>query len=195
MLKSITEKGANNGFVCNLLRLWAGFITHSPEKNCFQRRAVDVIFNCAANLIFGYFDGWKIPSSLCLCCNPIALTQPPLAVSIKERRLVPPGFWMNAVLSRKHQESACFNFWWTKLSAINLSFGFTLHQTGSNEAKKGWKIDQGRLSTWEESPPQAAGPLSWLEPPWKHQNTSVNGLNSRWRVSDVWDGRGATRAN
>ena len=106
------------------------------------------------------FEGWKILSSLCLCCNPIALTQPPLAVSIKERRLVPQGFWMNALLSRKQIESACFNFWQTKLSAINLSFGFTLHQTGSNEAKKGWKIDQGRLSTWEESPPQATGPLS-----------------------------------
>ena len=165
------------------------------KKGC--RRNFQLCCKCNSGVFWqkSVFEGWKILSSLCLCCNPIALTQPPLAVSIKERRLVPQGFWMNALLSRKQIESACFNFWQTKLSAINLSFGFTLHQTGSNEAKKGWKIDQGRLSTWEESPPQAAGPLSWLEPPWKHQNTSVSGLNSRWRVSDVWDGRGATRAN
>ena len=135
MLKSITEKGANNGFVCNLLRLWSGYITNSPEKELFSkkgcRRNFQLCCKCNSKVFWqkSVFEGWKILSSLCLCCNPIALTQPPLAVSIKERRLVPPGFWMNAVLSRKHQESACFNFWWTKLSAINLSFGFTLHQS------------------------------------------------------------------
>ena len=192
MLKSITKRGANNGFVCNLLRLWSGYITNSPGKDFFQRRAVDVIFNCAANVILGYFDGWKILSSLCLCCNPIALTQPPLAVSIKERRLVPTGLWMNALLSRKHRESACFNFSWTKLSAK-----FWVH-SAPNWLKRGQRRMENRpRKVVYLSRESSSG--SWtsviVRTPLKHQNTSVSGLNSRWRVSDVWDGRGATRAN